>query len=249
MPHFKFPSLAQPEKYGYLFDSMHHSTYVEVDDACLFFDTYGDGMTQHSLEVCIPTAFAADYFASLAAFLLECPDMVDSCRFHFSYDWPDSLIEFAASVVYKDPPEGKWAKPRYYSMEEKKISSSESKRHDKRYEEITSWMNGKADAIQRLLWKPYYSPLQTFAMNHRVRDWCNTGTNNGRPWCELPKLGKDTTRDEAHKQESCWRMLKNTLDHLVGLDCCRGNVKHYLDQLAWERKRAAEQAGEVSDAA
>jgi hypothetical protein len=239
MSMFKFPSLAQPDKIGFMFDSQHRSKYAQVDEALLFFDTYGDGMCQHSPEVCTLAEQAADYFASLAAFLLERPDEAQSCRSRFEPDWPDAKIEFAASVVYKAPAEGKYEKPRYFSMEEKKVSSSESKRHDRRYTRIEPWMDGTGKAIIQLLWQDWFSPLQTFALNHAVRDWSFKG-NNDRPWVELPKLGKDSPREMANEQERAFQILQGTVQHIVGMECCRGNVERWKESLEYKRKKAAE---------
>ena len=54
-------------------------------------------------------------------------------------------LAFAQSVRYTE------GKRRYYSISEKKVSSSESKRFDTRWAEIPTWADGSVGSIARLL--------------------------------------------------------------------------------------------------
>jgi hypothetical protein len=75
----RFPSLGKSGEFGYLL----HSSVFEYDHFrrsepyhCIapwagFYQTYGDGMVQHSPDCCAPVAMMGDYLASLATFCLD----------------------------------------------------------------------------------------------------------------------------------------------------------------------------------
>src|SRR5262252_9473620 len=124
MSFFKFPSIANGDKYGYMFssESNRNFRYPEVSAYMLFFETYGhtngyEGV-QHSPEGPILAQFASDYFASMAQHLLAHPEDVEKGCIYLPYQSENSAkqIAFAATVVYKQPAEGKYEKPRYYSL-------------------------------------------------------------------------------------------------------------------------------------
>ena len=236
MSRFNFPSLSRPDKFGFMWDTDHYAQYPGFDEHCLFFDTYGDGMTQHSVEHPITAEFAADYMASLAAYLLENPERVDSVRYQFTPNYNDKDVAFAASVVYKEAPEGKRQKEHYYSIEERKITASENKRYDKRYNRVETWMDGKPEATVRLLWREYYDPLDTFVLNHQVRDWYFA--HDG--WMEMPKIFPDMSRDDAMHLHDAYNLLHSVLDHLTGMDYCRRGVESWKENLERQRKRQEE---------
>ncbi len=242
---YKFPSLAFSDKYGYRFDTSHTARSPQVHEAMVFFETYGDGMVQHAYEQSIIPELAADYFASLAAWLIANPDDVDKVRFSIpNFSGAEKDFAFAASVIYKAPPEGKYEKPRYYSLEEKKITSSESKQHDKRYDRIASWMDGKAESIMRLLWKSYERPLDIFARHHALRDWANREAD--RPWVDMPKLGQGTSREDAWSQDGAWHLLRSVINHLEGMAFCRRGVESWQENIKRQQERAVAEKTEAA---
>ena len=84
--------------------------------------------------------------------------------------WPhpvsNDLIKFALSVKYKE------GKRQYYSLKEQKISTSDSKRHDKRWEQINEYHDGKFASVMGLLcmnegWTTW---IDRFAMGMQLMD-------------------------------------------------------------------------------
>lgn len=235
---FKFPSLEHPEKYGFLWDRGAYSSscrYPQVDEHCQFFETYGDGMTQHSPEIPIPYEMAADYFASLAAYLLDNPEHVNDVSYVFAKDYGDKDLAFAQSVVYKAPPEGKYAKPRYFSVQERKFGG-EAKQYDKRYTRIEEWMDGGPEAIVRILGKDHYDPLDWFILRHQVREWMFKQDG----WMEVPKIGKDVNHDVAREQVQAYETLTRVMEHVRGMECARRSVECWKGNLERAKQRAAE---------
>ena len=108
------------------------------------FKTYGDGLIQHEYERPATLENMADYLASLTRYLFEHPEHCAVLQ-----SWPDDVstqaVLFAHSVRYRD------GKPMFYSREERKVSASESKRHDRRWELVPDWADGTVKSCARLL--------------------------------------------------------------------------------------------------
>lgn len=229
MARFNFCSLEQPEKIGYSFDSQEYSQRPAVDECCLAWDTFGDGMCQHSGAWPIATERAADYFASLASHLLEHPENMDSLSWKLRQEVNVKDIEFAASVIYREPKDDKPYKRQYYSKQERKVSGAD-KRNDRRYEEVKKWMDGRPEAIVQLLWQSFYSPFQTYSLNCAVRDWAQAG--EGRGWMDLPTLAADWDQEKKRTLHSSYDLLQGVLRHLEGIRSMRSSLdcwKHNLE--------------------
>jgi hypothetical protein len=232
----RFPSLEHPEKYGFVFDSQNYVQRPPVDECCLAFETYGDGLCQHSGEWPIAADLAADYFASLAAHLLEHPDELDWLSWKLRQDVSPKDIDFAASVVYREPKENRAYKRQYYSRKERKLTTAD-KRNDRRYDEVESWMDGSPDAIVRLLWQSFYSPLQTYALNCAVRDWTQAGENSG--WMDIPTITADADHDARRALHDAYKLLQSVLRHLEGLRSARSSLDCWLRNLENRKQQAA----------
>jgi hypothetical protein len=202
--HRKFASIAYSDKYGYAFESGASDSRAEVCDYFRMFETGGDGLTQHSPDWGVNKEYFADYLASLAVALkgkpistvggfavLETADpesetvqwlpdgeLIDYVRHEFERRPTDKEILFASSVVYKE------GKRRWYSIREQSISSSESKRHDKRYEEVCSEHDGSAKSIYRLLVGQWPDALRAYNVAAAIYDWCRA--DNDRPYILTP---------------------------------------------------------------
>jgi hypothetical protein len=146
MDAIRFKSVLRPENYGYV---MTHSATDNWEAArhtpallsyhALWFETLGDGFTQHTTSRPISAnreldALAVDWMLSLADHLLKHPEEHHySVSSLFGYALPGrEMVEFLARI--KEPSEDKG--PVYYSLEEMKTSASSSKRHDKRWFEL-----------------------------------------------------------------------------------------------------------------
>ncbi len=171
----KFPSLAYPEKYGYAFNSEEHDYKAPIEAHFRMFETYGDGLTQHSGDWSVTSEFLTDYLASLAAFIIgedetaeglsSQEDLIQALSYLIANRPNVEQIEFAAGVIYKE------GKTRYFSAKEVKVSASPSKSYDKRYEEIRDFHDGSAKSIYRVLIPEYATGLQRYAYASAIRDW------------------------------------------------------------------------------
>ncbi len=200
----KFPSMSFPEKYAYAYDSGAWHSRAEVDAHFEMFEVYGDGLTQHSSEWSITTEYLMDYLASFSAFLLDKLEprfakygwtaqidpedygkILQSMSFEFAPRPSAEKIHFAASIVFMPADNAEWRekKTRYYSIEDGlKVSTSESKRHDKRYIEVEKWCDGSAAAIFRMLVPEYSDAMAKYAYAQGIRQWCLDDPGRDRPW-------------------------------------------------------------------
>jgi len=121
-------------------------------DNCGWFDTYGDGDCQHSAESPVGLDRACDYFASLLKALAEAasPSDRDEMLECLDNDWPKLYMarsEFTFAISVKRKP----GKRMYYSKQEGKVSSADSKRYDKRWEEVTEYQDGSPKSAYAIL--------------------------------------------------------------------------------------------------
>ncbi len=147
-----FRSLGRGDKFGYLLltepcedyhDYMYRRGYHNyVHGRAGEFETYGDGLVQHSGDYPVALEHFGDFCASLGAFMLEA-DKKDRVRvmerLRFTFDVPYDLkgkVAFLLGLKYDE------SKERYYSLDthrgECKVSASPSKQYDKRWHRIPS---------------------------------------------------------------------------------------------------------------
>jgi hypothetical protein len=129
---------------------------------CGQFDTYGDGLTQHSPETPVRKENMADYLASLAQHLLDNPESIEVVSRKFGCGANVRFVRFMAGVRFNEK------KPQFYNRSELKVTSSASKRHDRRWEEVPSWADGSADALWRLTYQDYWSTLERYCAAHAL---------------------------------------------------------------------------------
>ena len=143
------PSILNGEKIAYkvhsrfedLWDSFRQAN-RPLDTHIGVFETYGDGTTQHSGEWPANNEQFTDFCLSFARWLINAsPEEVKGTEIR-SRDSigikkvaPD-LIDFLAKIQYRDD------KRQYFSRSERKLTTSEKGRHDKRFLEVPSWANG-----------------------------------------------------------------------------------------------------------
>lgn len=119
---------------------------MRLGQFCGWYPTYGDGLTQHGHVCAVLEDQFHEYLGSLAAWLMEHPEDLESA----SDAWPrrgrfaQKHLAWAATVKKTD-------KRRYYSRSEMKVSSSDNKRHDKRWEEVPDYADGSFESSVRLL--------------------------------------------------------------------------------------------------
>jgi len=171
-----FKSLANPSmrytwhKSGYQSPFSDYRNHGLADNAG-WFDTYGDGDCQHSHECGVGIDNACDYFASLLKLLAETTDATarDEILECLANDWPKlymarSEFTFALSVKHKP------GKRMYYSKQERKISSAESKRFDKRWDEVTEYQDGSPKSAYAILNSGCGNRLRGYAIALRLAE-------------------------------------------------------------------------------
>lgn len=164
----RFPSLTFPEKYGYLIaDSFFDFNNLRGIAAwCAIYETYGDGNIQHTPALPIRQELMADFLASFAKHCLEDEKLLA----HVESFWPrpveNSLFQFALNIKYVED------KTRYYSWDEQKISSADSKRHDRRWHEIPGWANGSPRAALQLIFqKSPHSEIERYSAANQLSNY------------------------------------------------------------------------------
>jgi hypothetical protein len=234
----KFASLKEPAKYGYAFDTDCYDSTAFFSDKLRMFETYGDGLCQHSREWAVQVESLADYLASLAtAMLAGDEELIKHARWEFREHTDVAAIEFAASVVFK-PVKREDGQPltyektrRYYSMEERKISAAPAKEYDKRYQRIESWCDGSVEAIYRMIIPQYAKGMEFYAYADAIRNWCLDCNHKDRPvWYGLTAqflkwFGGD--RQKAQDLRYAWnacRGIFQAYDARAEAECALGNL-------------------------
>ena len=239
----KFASIQHSEKYGYSYDSESWSSNAQVHVHFRMFETYGDGLCQHSGDWAITREWFADYMISLAAAMLQDAELANELVWMLSRRPAAADIAFAASVVFK-PGEGMEQyekKPRYYSMEEKKVTASDSKKYDKRYQRVTPAQTGRADAIYAMVIPEYPNDLERFQFAHTIYDWAMATEGQ---YMELTAcfLGWTEDRDEARKIRDAFEAARNVAESYRLRAAVESDVERFRDWAARDKAAAAEKA-------
>ena len=127
------------------------------------FDTFGDGATQHSPEYSVSRDDCIDYWGSFAYHLRENSECIASLEYNWSNTISRRDVLFCAGLKWK---EGKTV---YYNKGEYKTSKAESKRYDKRWEQVPEWADGSVESIHRLLAKSYWCFTDSFRAIGKIR--------------------------------------------------------------------------------
>jgi hypothetical protein len=199
---FKFPSIAHSAKYGYSYDTGAWSSHSETSGYFQQFETYGDGLIQHSGSWSVTFDFLTDYLASIAEAMLSNPELIAAVGSMFRA-YPDTeAIAFAASVVWRES-DGDWSKRRYYSKSLQKIGNHK-KQYDTRYTEVTRYQDGSCASMLRVILSDYAGGLERYIASETVRMWAHsqkTHPGYGEGWPEY--FGGDWAKNNA---------LRNTLE-------------------------------------
>lgn len=200
------------------------------------FDTYGDGTCQHSHEIATSYQDFEDCLISLAEFMLEHREAAETIHYSAVWNTPpsDNQIRFALSLKH-DP-----AKVRYYCYTDCKVSSSASKRYDRRWEEIPSWADGSVVSAFSILARKDAEALYRFALYHRIRQYVSEHVAdvwNG----ETPAIYLKFT-DDQEKARRC-NLAFETADIIIKSYRDLGYAKHWLD--SYRRNNLTEPATET----
>jgi hypothetical protein len=231
-----------------------------ISDRVGWYDTYGDGETQHSPMTRVLYEWFTDFCASVASWAMSAPPsdslqvlqvLADEMR---TYSISHDRVRGALVVKYRE------GKRQYVNRGENcKVSSAESKRHDRRWEEVCEWMDGSFHAVAGLLglgscsFLRYWSDLVRLG---RVMQEV-TGESWGGPVPELDKIGSRLGWDWAAKNQAdrAFGALHNLCDAVESqaqagrcLDCWRSNEDRRREEAeeAAARAKAAEPAAAVA---
>jgi hypothetical protein len=203
------------------------------------FATYGDRTVQHSSEFPAPVDRFEDYLASLATYLMdEGSYRRDEALDWLASHWPRPLdakrIRFLASLKYDCD------KPRWYALRENKVSAAESRKHDKRWVEIPSYVNGGVEGVYALCshhdgWER--GLIVSWAYYTQIRD---VMTHDCDGWGPIPakyfKIGDYWTADQAFSAVE--RLVESRIashNAARSLDAWKGNTEN-------RKRREAEKA-------
>lgn len=131
------------------------------------YETFGDGTTKHSNSWCAQFHELTDVCLSFAAAIMAEPRDKEHWHVlsHLLNRWNKRAMEFALSVKFKE------GKEQWYSLVELKVSSSESKRNDRRYEKVESWhVGGPVSALNILLKERNLDWIERMILAYRLRE-------------------------------------------------------------------------------
>jgi hypothetical protein len=221
MERIVFKSLANPN-YRYTWHKSGYNSPVSdyrnrssrIGDNSGWFDTYGDGDCQHSAESPVGLDLACDYLASLLKLLAETSDATvrDEMLECLENDWPKlymarSEFTFALSVKHKP------GKRMYYSKQERKISSAESKRYDKRWDEVTEYQDGSPKSAYAILNAGSGDKLRGYAIALELANVYAEENNHHIAWKDTAQMcgivGMESDGD--YKAGNKYREMANNL--------------------------------------
>lgn len=239
-----FPSLKDPEKYGYAFDTDCYDHKAFFSEKFRMFETYGDGLIQHSRDWAVAIDNLADYLASLATAMLKDEELTAYARWQVLGGEPQrEAIEFAASVKFKAASEtaGYEKTARYFSVSERKISSSASKQYDNRYQRVEPWCDGSVEAIYRMLVPEFARGMEFYGYADAIRNWClDCSAKDRPPFYGLTAQFLKWFEGDAHKAREL-RYAWNACKHLFEALNARCEAETMLKNLHWPPAKAEEE--------
>jgi len=232
MPRITFPSIKEPEKKAYAFDTAYE--YVPDKAGCFTeyvkqYDTYGDGLTQHSPDYHVRLEDSVDALYSMTKAMLENPEAFKTIAPNVWMPVPSrQQIEFFQKLVYNEN------KRVYYCQSDLKKSSAESKRYDRRWEEVPSWADGSFNAVLRFCNEFIGASwgLQRYAVWHTIREHFME-TNEYVPWDGEPLPDDSETSCNAM---TAFRAFYNLVRTYYMMEMSKSNLNNFVFQLEWTRK-------------
>lgn len=255
----RFPSVTNPAETGYtVYASASDGPDVRRSPNALApwaaaWPTYGDGMVQHGPDYPPQAEALGDFLGSLASYLADNPAAVEVVARHWPRDaWAED-VRFYRSLRWKA--EGK---RKYYEPRERKVSTVEAKRHDKRWHELPEWADGSVGAIVGLVYKhSWVEPglIARLALYRAVKQALDVQEGADA----APYFNAATALDASDKplmgsadREENWRALQtfDAVDEFVrafraresaarSLDCWRANVANAARRAAEKAQQAA----------
>ncbi len=247
-----FASIAEPNTIGYAYDSESWVNHAQVSSNFRMFQTYGDGLTQHSGDHPITTDYTTDYLMSLAVSMLASDELTERLYYTLMREPSIAEIEFAASVVFKPmSDEQPWEKKtRYYSVEQKKITTNSEKAHDKRYNRVEAKHTGQHTAIYDML-VPYYADgLQMLLYANAIHRWAMKTEGQWMPlpliflkW--IPEEYSSDNQTKARESRDAVDLIRNVCESWRTRTAATAEIQQYREKI--ERRQIAAQAENYKD--
>jgi hypothetical protein len=202
-----FPSIANENSYVYTFDSYSYNNSSAICSDFLYKKINDE---KWSLDHSVTVDLLGDYLASLSLAMLSNDDLSREISWKLPSEVNKNEIEFASSITYKSG-----SKTRYYSMELRKISSVQSKKYDRRFEQINSDMDGSPRSIFELITgNNGWSNLYKYGLAAEIRDWLfnngNKRTKRKSSYMQPPAEFLNWTSDDTkvHEIRNGWEACK-----------------------------------------
>lgn len=244
----KFKSIANSQ-YGYSYDSQAWDSRAPFESNFRMFDTYGDGLCQHSPDWSIQLECLADYLFSLAEAMRTDDELTQALVFTFARRPSLKEIEFAASVKYKGHEEKDWLKSRrWFSAKELKVSKAPSKEHDKRYEEVRDVHDGSPSSMFRILLGEYSTGIQKYLIADAIRDWVMAQDHDGMYMpmtAEFLKWSDD--REKARLLRDAFEACKNVTESYRLRMATESAIENYRRQIAPKEPTPEQEAHDESE--
>jgi len=155
----------------------------------LEFHTYGDGLVKHSHSQATQFINFVDCAYSLTKAILAEPMAPEWRRLSSALTrFNVRVMRFALTIKVRDE------KTQFFSLADCKLSTGESKRHDRRWEEVKSWMKGgPINALKILLNSRTYSIdwLERMIAAHDLRELSYELHGTHGDWQEILPAVKD----------------------------------------------------------
>ena len=212
----KFKSLTN-DQIGYMLDTgAEFTTNWVIERFWRMFQTFGDGMTQHSADYPVTKEALGDFLFSLASFLLENlsdEEFIREVAFDVWQGPKQGEIEFASSIRFKES-DREYMKQRFFSIREQKIGTRKKCEFDKRYEQIGDWCDGGAKAIFRIITagQEYMGGLEALVKANAIyRHMMLEPGSDHREWMDSPAdflnwFGE--SRDEREKRKDAAKNIR-----------------------------------------
>lgn len=236
----RFPSVLNPTKFGYewtndsmtFFNEAWNSVGV-LHMSAGFYETFGDGTCQHTPLVACRTKQMTDYCLSLTRFLLNNPKTEIRIGWHLFEPLLKDGVMFLASINYK-PEKRQW-----FNLADRKVSTAESRQHDKRWFQVPDWADGTVASAVGLFNlarnERHMESLALFAVHEYF-----LATAEGKVW-----QGKDWDKLTAYQTEipgdftAAFRALSYAIRARESLDtarrmaeCCEHNSRLSKEEAA-----------------
>lgn len=239
---FKFASLAHPDKYGYAFDRSAWSSSTETNSSYRQYETYGDGLTQHSNDWPVLFDNLTDYLASLAVAMLANNELVEAANFSLRRAVGADKIAFAAGVVWKET-DNDWAKRRYFSVSLQKMGNK-TKEHDKRFTEVGRYHDGSRAAIFRMVCPEYPDGFERYQIAEAIDTWAAAQTKYIKVGEGFPEYFNGD-HQKLYSLQRAVQACRYVVEAKERREWAQGSIDNYMAAL----ERAARKAAEVTDAA